>query len=256
MGRPSDGDTTEHGLGERVLLQLTEEFSNLNHWVLCDNFFTSPGLFDELLSRGIYACGTVRCDRREFPRQLRGLSLECGEHEFQQRGNLTAVTWQDKRQVNVLSTLHDPTDTASVRRKQKDGSQTVLNCPTAITTYNKYMGGVDRGDQLRRYYGLRLKCMKNYKYIFWFILDVAITNAFILHTKFTVLTPSSNEQQRLKWFRLQLAESLIGDYNSRQRIGRPRSSATHPQPTAVPQQPTHFPMKSDTKRRCVYTWNC
>ena len=78
--------------------------------------------------------------------------------------------------------------------------------------------------------------MKNYKYIFWFILDVAITNTFILHSKFTVLTPSSNEQQRLKWFCLQLAESFIGNYNSQQRIGRPRSSANHAQPTAVPHQ--------------------
>ena len=154
VGRPSDRDTIEHGLGERVVLQLTEEFHNLNHWVFCDNFFTSPGLFNEFLSHGIYACGTVRCDRQEFPQQLRGLSLERGEHEFQQRGKLTAVTWQDKCQVNVLSTLHDPTDMTSVWRKQ-DRSQTVLNCPTAITMYNKYMGGVDRGDQLRRYYGLR-----------------------------------------------------------------------------------------------------
>ena len=44
MGKTSDGDTTEHGLGERVVLKLTEEFQNLNHWVFCDNFFTSPRL--------------------------------------------------------------------------------------------------------------------------------------------------------------------------------------------------------------------
>ena len=66
VGRPSDGDTTEHGPGKRVVLQLTEEFCNVSHWV----FFTSPGLFDELLSHSIYACGTVKCDRWEFPQQL------------------------------------------------------------------------------------------------------------------------------------------------------------------------------------------
>jgi len=252
VGKASDGVTTEHGLGERVVLQLTEEFRNLNHWVFCDNFFTSPRLFEELLSHHIYACGTVRCDRLGFPEVLRGLSLERGKHKFQQRGNLTALVWQDKRQVNVLSTLHNPDDVASVRRKEKNGSQTTLNCPTAITTYNQYMGGVDRGDQLRHYYQLRLKSTKNYKYLFWFIVDVAITNAYILH-HYTVLTPSSCEQQRLKWFRLQLAEALIGDYNSRQKIGRPRSSTAHPQPIPVPQ---HFPTKSEVKRRCVYCQTC
>ena len=49
------------------------------------------------------------------------------------------------------------------------------------------MGGVDRGDQLRGYYHVRLKCVKNYKYIFWFLFEVAVTNAYIL-THYTVAT--------------------------------------------------------------------
>ena len=251
VGKPSDGSTTEHGLGERVVLKLTEQFRNKNYWVFCDNYFSSPALFDELLLHGLYACGTVRSDRREFPLALRGLSLQRGEHKFRQRGCLTAVVWQDKRQVNALSTLTDADSCVPVKRKEKDGTNTTLTCPTAITTYNKYMGGVDRGDQLRRYYGLRLKCMKNYKYIFWFIFDVCVTNAFIIYSRFSVPTPSSTEQLRLKRFRLQLAEGLIGDYCSRLKIGRPRLSAT-PHPQTLPQQPTHFPRKSTLKRRCTY----
>ena len=84
----------------------TEQFSHRNHRIFCDNFFTSPKLFDELLSKGLYACGTVRCDRREYPEALKGLSLSRGEHRFQQRGQLTAVGWEDKRQVSVLSLHH------------------------------------------------------------------------------------------------------------------------------------------------------
>ena len=84
VGRASDGVTTEHGLGEKVVLKLTEQFSHRNHRIFCDNFFTSPKLFDELLSKGLYACGTVRCDRREYPEALKGLSLSRGEHRFQQ----------------------------------------------------------------------------------------------------------------------------------------------------------------------------
>ena len=36
------------------------------------------------------------------------------------------------------------------------------------------MGGVDNNDQLRGYYHVRLKCRNFYKYIFWFLLEVAI----------------------------------------------------------------------------------
>lgn len=144
---------------------LTKPFHNKHYHVYCDNFFTSPALFDELLQCGLYACGTVRMDGRGFPADLKGLRLERGCHEFRQRGNLSAVVWQDKHQVCTLSTIHNPAETAPIRRKEKDGTQTTLRCPTAIISYNQNMAGVDKGDQLQRYYRLRLKFMKNYKYI-------------------------------------------------------------------------------------------
>ena len=48
-----------------------------------------------------------------------------------------------------------------------------------IISYKKFMGGVDRGNQLRGYYSCRTKSRKFYKYIFTFLLDVAITNSFL-----------------------------------------------------------------------------
>ena len=42
------------------------------------------------------------------------------------------------------------------------------------------MGGVDRGDQLRQYYHVRVKSCKSYKYIFWFLFEVCILNSYIL----------------------------------------------------------------------------
>ena len=252
VGRPSDGVTTEHGLGERVVLQLTEQYRHKHFRLFCDNYFSSPLLFDTLLTHGIYACGTVRSDRRGFPNGLKGLSLTRGEYRAQQRGQLTAVTWQDKRQVTVLSTITDTDSTVTVSRKEKDGTRTELQCPAAIAIYNENMAGVDRGDQMRSYYKLRLKCKKNYKYIFWFTMDVAITNAFILYSNFCVPAVST-ESIKQKNFRLKLADELIGDYNSRKTMGRPRvSTTTIPPPPPPMHQLSHFPRKSDTKRRCVY----
>ena len=157
------------------MLQLKEPYRHKNYHVFCDNFFSSLTLFDQLLDHGLYACGMVRCDRRDLPSELRGVRLERGSHAFHQRGNLSAIIWQDKRQVSVLSTLTTPDETLPIRRKERDGTTTTtaLPCPTAITTYNKHMAGVDMGDQLRRYYRLRLKFMKNYKYIFFFLLDIS-----------------------------------------------------------------------------------
>ena len=75
-----------------------------------------------------------------------------------QCNSLTALVWQDKRQVHVLSTLSQPGETAQVSRRERDGSRVEVSCPSAILTYTKYMGGVDLGDQLRKYYCVRQKC--------------------------------------------------------------------------------------------------
>ena len=245
----SEGEGTEHGLGERVVLGLTEQYRGVHHQLYCDNFFSSPWLFQELLSLQIYACGTVRQTRRGFPQDLRSITLARGEGEVRQSKSLAALVWQDKRPVHVLSTLSQPGETQPVLRRERDGSLVELSCPTAILAYTKYMGGVDLGDQLRKYYSVRLKCRKNYKYIFWFIFYVCITNSFILSKFCNSTSQPTKEDSRLKTFRAHLAESLIGSYTSRQRAGRPRSQGVvEPSPVeATFHSPCHHYSK-----RCVY----
>ena len=144
---------------------------------------------------------------------------------------MTASVWMDNKPVTVMSTNTQPTATGSVLRRQKDGTRTAVPCPEAVISYNSNMGGVDRGDQLRGYYNCRTKSRKFYKYIFYFLFDVSITNAFILWKHF-----SSATGMTLKEFRLHLAEQLIGDYCSRRRAGR-GGGAIRPLPLM------HFPLK-------------
>ena len=70
-----------------------------------------------------------------------------------------------------------------------------------MALYSKYMGGVDLGDQLQGSYHVRLKNRKNYKYIFCFLFDVAIMNAYILHS-YDVMTAAMDH----KSFRMMLAK--------------------------------------------------
>ena len=114
----------------------------------------------------------------------------------------------------VMSTGCDPSATGTVQRREKNGSRVDVRCPNSIILYNKHMGGVDRGDQIRGYYHCALKSHKFYKYIFYFLLDVSITNTYIL------LCESGKCSSGLKEFRIALAKMLIGDYSSRRRPGR------------------------------------
>ena len=216
------------------MLELTECLRGGNYQIYCDHFFSTCRLFDTLLSHKLYACGTARTTRREFPETLKQVRLERGEHLFCQRGNLVASVWMDKKPVTVLSTL-----------AQADVTHTA---------------GVDKGDQFRQYYRIRTKCVKYYKYLFWFAIDVSITNSFIL-SLFSPTTMSLTHQ-RQKSFRLTLAEQLVGSYNSRKQLGRPQSSLVHaPLTMASPSTssshtPLHPPSRQQGRKRCAYCAEC
>ena len=97
--------------------------------------------------------------------------------------------WQDNKVASVAATNGGPTMNVQVLRKKKDSTRTPVNCPQSISLYNKFMGGVDYNDQLRGYYHVWLKCRKYYKYIFWFLFDVAVISSTYLAG--TTLTSTS-----------------------------------------------------------------
>ena len=107
-------------------------------------------------------------------------------------------------------------------------------------SYNQSMGGVDRGDQLRGYYSCRTKSRKFYRYIFFFLFDVAVTNAYILQKNFC----SGSTHKNIKEFRLHLSRELIGEYCSRRRLGR-TPSVVRPIPLR------HFPVKVPSESEVV-----
>ena len=237
------------GLGERVVLKLVGPVQDKHHQVYCDNYFTSVPLFSTLLDRGTYACGTIRSNRKYFPKEmLVGVkSLSRGDHVFRQCGNLVATVWKDSKPVTLMSTSCQPTATTTANRRQKDGSKLVVSCPECVSEYNRFMAGVDKGDQLRGYYVVRLKSMKYYRYIFWFLFDVCVTNTYVL-MRYQPTTAVPQSQQNLKNFRLRLAHQLIGTYQSRKRAGRPRKSATCVRSTIeLLHMPSHSP-----SQRCIY----
>ena len=143
-------------------------------------------------------------------------------------------TTSDLLATPLMSTNCQLSSCGTVNRKQRDGTSVEVPCPESIISYNKFMGGVDRGDQLRGYYRCRSKSRKFYKYIFFFLFDVAITNAYLL-----LKASGSCPFKDFKSFRLQLAKELTGDYCSRKRRGR-GGTIIHPLPFR------HYPIRLDS----------
>ena len=126
--------------------QLCKEIEGYNYHVYYDNFFTSVSLFESLLEHHVYACCTVRRDRKGFPNALKHVQLsQRGEYQAMQRNELVATVWRDKKDVVTLSTQSNPTTDYQVLRRQKDGTRVSVSCPKAIYKYNRYMGGSGQG---------------------------------------------------------------------------------------------------------------
>lgn len=81
--------------------------------------------------------------------------------------------------------------------------------PEAIVEYNKYMGGVDRGDQLLTYYGYPHRTAKWWRRAFFYLFDAAIVNSYIMYCQ-------RHEGRRLthEQFRVELAKDLLRAANS------------------------------------------
>ena len=157
------------------------------------NYYTSVALFEELEERKTLACGIVRSNRSGLPKEICGLKeqkvkqLKRGENLFRQKGSVTCVTWRDRKPVSVLATIPtSKTDQGVVQRSVKvNGTWEKKDFarPGVINLYNTYMGGVDLSDQRAVSYARLMRGVVWYFKVFFYLIEVCISNAHILRCK-------------------------------------------------------------------------
>ncbi|XP_053370298.1 piggyBac transposable element-derived protein 4-like [Clarias gariepinus] len=175
---------------DTVMSFMDHSFLGSGYHVYMDNFYTSPKLFKDLRGKKFGACGTYRDNKKnckDCPRTtLNALSRTSlrGDFRWIRDGPLVFVKWMDSQEVSVCSTIHAAFG-ETIKRKVKTSKGTwsiqTLPCPTPVLKYNEHMGGVDLSNQLIQYYTPQHKTMKWYQKLFLHFLDIAATNAYILH---------------------------------------------------------------------------
>ena len=89
-------------------MSVMQPYLDKGFYAFMDNYYTSEALFEELEERKTFACGTVRSNRVDLPREICGLKekavkdLKRGECLYRQKGNSTWCTpWCERKLVSV-----------------------------------------------------------------------------------------------------------------------------------------------------------
>ena len=120
--------------------------------------------------------------------------------------------------VNLVSSVHNTqTFEKTVRTKSTAEHMRVVEKPTAIELYSRFMQGVDRSDQLLWYKLSTHRQMKWWKKLFMYMLEVSVVNACIIFKKLHKTRTVSSTK-----FRLAVVNGLLENY------ARPPSTFARP----------------------------
>lgn len=180
------------GASGQVVLRLVKDLPKLCK-VYFDNYFASYPLLCCLSKVGLQAVCTLRQNRsgklsqqcpvkseKELAKEGRG-SYDVWTHEGDE---ICVVAWFDNRRVLLGSNYCGVEPVSSAKRfDRKANSNILIPRPHIVEEYNAFMGGVDKSNMLCSLYPIDFRSKKWYTRIFFRILDLAASNAWLLFKK-------------------------------------------------------------------------
>ena len=158
-----------------------ENLLDKGYHVHVDNRYTSEALFTYLSEHDTAACGTARKNQLELPATFTTPNLPQVEHRLRRHENMLAVHFNDKKEIYFLSTIHQAN---VINTRKRDRHSNVVRKLQLVDDYNKYMGGVDRNDEMIGTYSCRQKSMKwTKKVAFHFITEGLLKLTFYMQRK-------------------------------------------------------------------------
>ncbi|CAH1989337.1 unnamed protein product [Acanthoscelides obtectus] len=167
-GRSEEQRPAGLGIGESVVLTLTEGFLNEGKILYTDNFHTRCPLATILLTKSTHLVGTLRRSRKYLPKDITTKNLK--KHEYIARETnygMVVSKWKDAKDVLMLSTVHGigmrvPPPSSKRKRafspscsneeptpkKKKETDKTSTLKPDAIIAYNNGKCGIDKSNQM------------------------------------------------------------------------------------------------------------
>lgn len=155
-----------------------------------DNLFTGINLLDHMRDRGYGCTGTVRDNRipktcplppkKIMQKRDRGSYVSAIDKDH----GIIFVKWADNNVVTAAFTCHGVEPIGHVRRYCKTERKYVqVPRPNIIAEYNNNMGGTDLMDEFVSNYRIGIRSKKWWWCIFTYLLDVTVSNSWILYKR-------------------------------------------------------------------------
>ena len=184
-------------------MHLTDPLLDQSRTMFVDNWYSSPKNFVAVNNRGTNAIGTVCTNTISLPKKVGANPLCKGEMEVRQLPPLTYITWNDSRQVSMLTNCHSRQEKINTRKSDPVTRQTIFK-PDIIQLYNQNMDGVDLVDQETQAFPSMHKTIKWYKKLFLLMMDIVIYNSLVI---WKALHPG--QQMTILDFRLAISCCLV-----------------------------------------------
>jgi len=207
---------SEKGKIYDLVMRLMDPYLGKGHKLYVDNYYTSPILFHDLYQRQTGACGTLRVNRKGVPQELKTVKLKKGESVAMSNGILQLLKWKDKRDVHMCTSIHNA-DFLDVPGRVDHNTGEAIRRPSCIIDYDKYMGAVDRCDQMITYPAFKRRTLKWWKKVFFHMLMMATLNSYLLYKEHCLKLRKKPVLHRV--FRKEIVKALVAE--------------TTPQPIAV-----------------------
>uniref|UniRef100_A0A803JPT4 PiggyBac transposable element-derived protein domain-containing protein n=2 Tax=Xenopus tropicalis TaxID=8364 RepID=A0A803JPT4_XENTR len=160
----------------KIVWELISPLLGQGYHLYVDNFYTSIPLFTALYCLDTPACGTINRTRKGLPRDLVSKKLNRGEVYALRNDELLAINYYDTKNVFMLTTIHDESVTVVQRVGRPPKTK-----PLCCREYSRYMGGVDRTDQLQHYYNATRKTKAWYKKVGIYLIQMALRNSYVVY---------------------------------------------------------------------------
>ena len=165
---------TEVGMYKALVIRMCQPLFDRGHHIYMDNLFSSLELYIELAAHQIGACGTLRVKRIGTPDAIKATKMKKGDDlRSVHDGELLFLSWYDKRQVNIMTSVHNASTYSPKMFEHEDKmSHVTLTSQWLLNATRSTWGGVDRADQGMWYMLNIYKTLKWWKKVFVYLLVV------------------------------------------------------------------------------------